>query len=24
MDTPKYARFDMSDDDALDLISSWD
>ena len=24
MDTPKYARFDMSEDDALDLISSWD
>ena len=24
MGTPKYARFDMSEDDALDLISSWD
>tara|TARA_Y100000385_G_scaffold78239_1_gene79435 strand:+ start:214 stop:669 length:456 start_codon:yes stop_codon:yes gene_type:complete len=23
MDTPKYARFEMSEDDALALISSW-
>jgi hypothetical protein len=23
MDTPKYARFDMSEEEALHLISSW-
>ena len=23
MNTPKYARFEMSEDDALALISSW-